>query len=43
MQLVQAVEFVLLLVEGFGFDFLEGFPFDIVEGFDLIDDFPAHY
>ena len=37
LQLVQVAEFVLLLVEGFGFDLLEGF------GLALLWDLSVHY
>ena len=45
MQLVQVTEFVVLIVEGFGFDLLEGVGLDLVEcfGFDLLGDFSVHY
>lgn len=35
LQLVQATKFVVLLGEGFGFDFLEGF--------EVLGDFPVDY
>ena len=45
MQLVQVTEFVVLVVDSFGFDLLEGFGLDLVEGFcfDLLGDLPVHY